>query len=151
MNESAVLRCECGLDIASARESRYCMATREHSYSTGCGLWWTNVTLPSGWNIRPSGLDPNHCIKEGCHLIPKRHNDKAYIGPLCSVQRRNGKERDLLPYELERLKGIPIGYTRKETLYADRNQFSMGYECCTPIPTTSGQKSIRDPRAVQYY
>ena len=54
------------------------MNTRDHSYSAGYSLWFTNINLPDGWNVCSSRarLNPDKCLMNGCYIIPNKHDGK---------------------------------------------------------------------------
>ena len=100
------------------------MDTRDHSYSTGFNLWFTNIDLPDGWKARPprSRMNPGKCLMEGCYITPNKYNGNDYIGPRSSVMGTRSKVTDLFHFEMEQLKGIPRSYTRIEMSYTNRRE-----------------------------
>ena len=84
-------------------------------------MWFTNFNLPNGWDRRGARnhLNPDNCVLDGCYIMPSLYNDKNYIGLAWSWK---DVVRDLYSFELEQLKGLPMGHTRTEVLNADRNQ-----------------------------
>ena len=87
-------------------------------------MWFTNLNLPDDWDRRAARnhLNPDNCVLDGCYIMPSPYNDKNYIGSRSTVMGRGGEMRDLHSFELELLKGLPMGYTQTEVLNADRNQ-----------------------------
>ena len=65
----------------------HCINTREYSYSTGSSLWFTNINLPDGWDIRSSRnrMNPDNCLIYGCYIMPNQYNGKTYVGPHSTV------------------------------------------------------------------
>ena len=87
-------------------------------------MWFTNFNLPNGWDRRGARnhLNPDNCVLDGCYIMPNPYNGKNYIETHSTIMGRRGEMRDLFSFELERLKGLPMGYTRQEKLNADRNE-----------------------------